>query len=246
MALDALLFRRVCREGGSFLRFYGWDPPGVSLGRNQEPADGIDLAFCRRRGIPLVRRPTGGRAVFHHRELTYSFGTAGDGPWSRLGLSESHLRVAQTLADGLSRLGVRTDLTGRERRGGSLADCFAAPSRCELTWQGRKVVGSAQVRVREGFLQHGSILLEVERGLWREIFGPRGGEGAVSLGEILRDVPPVGEVEAAVGDAFARALGSELEPGAVAPEEEEAALADARRWLLPDGSGLPAARGGMP
>ncbi len=210
LAVDEVLFRGCLAGGKPFLRFYRWTPPGLSLGRFQRDLGGIDLDFCRREGIPVVRRPTGGRAVLHQHEITYSIGARHGSSFGDGGIMGTYHRIAEGLAVGLSLLGLEVAMAGRGRGIHPRSpNCFAASSGFELTWGGRKLVGSAQVREREGFLQHGSILLEVENNTWRGVFGA--GEdmagSAVGLKEAIgRDVDFESLIHA-VREGFSRTVG---------------------------------------
>jgi lipoate-protein ligase A len=230
MALDEVLFRGCLAGGQPFLRFYGWDPPGLSLGRFQRDLSAIDLDFCRRAGIAVVRRLTGGRAVLHHRELTYSIGARFEPPFEETGVVAVYRRIAAGLAAGLALLGLDADWSARRRRpAGRSANCFAAVSRCELTWGGRKLVGSAQVRERGGFLQHGSILLELDAALWRGVFGGADPAGAaVPLCEALGRQIGEAEAAAAVTRGLAGSLGLLPSPGGLTSTEASEAEALAR------------------
>ncbi len=168
MALDEALLRRAARTGGTFYRIYSWASPTVSLGRNQ-PARGcydLDLASARR--IAFVRRPTGGRAILHSREITYSVAAS---IFSHGSLSESYRTINRLLLEALRTLGVDAREAEPSTRAPvpSLAPCFAAPVAGELVARGRKLVGSAQVREGDALLQHGSILVEDDQDLLTEL-----------------------------------------------------------------------------
>lgn len=195
MATDEALME-AAREGGMVLRFYRWDPPSLSLGRNQEARDLFDPEAADRRGIDIVRRPTGGRAVFHHRELTYAV-TAPAGRWG--GLRASYRRINRALLTGLSRLGADVAAAGRSPSGRAPGPsgraCFRDPLPGEIVAAGRKLVGSAQWREGGALLQHGSLLLHDDQGvveaLRREAAGAgaRRPSGAASLADLLPDRP---------------------------------------------------------
>ena len=153
MRIDEALLDDVVRSGGAFLRVYRWDPPTLSVGRNQS-TEGL-----ARDGIAMVRRPTGGQAVWHEHEVTYAVATS----ISVFGsLRDAYCEIHARLARALRGLGVEAVLADRQtvRPSDSPASCFAAPVGGEILVQGRKVVGSAQVRRGAAFLQHGSILLD--------------------------------------------------------------------------------------
>jgi len=157
------------RRGASppTVRFFAWAPPTVSLGYGQ-PLDGhVDVAACRRRGVGLVRRPTGGSAIYHdgpERELTYSVVAASDdiGGGAR-DLLWSYQWIGRALVRGLRALGAPVEMVGATRGDEPTpAFCFARTGSCEIELGGRKLVGSAQRRYGNTFLQHGSVLLGVD------------------------------------------------------------------------------------
>jgi lipoate-protein ligase A len=166
---DALLHLR--QEGaihGTWVRLFEWAPGAVSIGRLQVPATELDLAALRIAGVPVVRRSTGGKAVYHVNELTYSLvGGVPDATWGG-NLHETYRRVSDLLVLALARLGIETRFAPRRGSGagapGSLAAaCFAVAFGHELVHAGRKICGSAQRRLTRAFLQHGSLLLGPEQ-----------------------------------------------------------------------------------
>jgi lipoate-protein ligase A len=183
MAIDEAL-AQSCKEGNSgfpVIRFYWWSKPTLSLGAKERLNEAADLEVCRELGISLVRRPTGGRSVLHDQELTYAIIASTDKPPFQTSVEESYRMIAEAQASAVNALGINLMLTagGRKIRPrsnqssedsanavspGSHLPCFAAPSRYELTWQGKKVIGSAQRRLRGAVLQHGSILLQSDVG----------------------------------------------------------------------------------
>jgi lipoate-protein ligase A len=161
MALDEAIY--YCYLSGSApptLRFYGWSPPTLSVGYFQEINKEINLAGIGERGYGLVRRSTGGRAVLHHHELTYSVvaGIKEGVPDSLIG---SYLYISKALVNACRAFGVLAELhEGAAEKAKRTGACFESPSWYELTVSGRKLVGSAQLRQQGSFLQHGSILLD--------------------------------------------------------------------------------------
>ncbi len=160
MALDEALMEAIRQGTPPVLRFYRWAPPCLSLGRNQPAKDRYDQEALRRRGIEVVRRPTGGRAVLHHRELTYSVvvreGVLGSP-------RECYAAINRALVAGLRRLGVAAALQPRTTVRApvpSLVPCFREPAEGEVVVEGRKLIGSAQYREAGVVLQHGSLLLD--------------------------------------------------------------------------------------
>ena len=185
MACDAALL--AAADGGGFaptLRFYGWDPPAVSLGHHQPDPSAAEAVLLRARAVDWVRRPTGGRAVYHAgpgAELTYSVVAPLDTPGLGGGLADTCRRIHAAIATGLARLGAPVELAprrparsaraGRERGGPtSRRACFAATVPWEIEAGGRKLVGSAQRRSRHSFLQQGSIPLSGDQALLDEIW----------------------------------------------------------------------------
>lgn len=159
MSIDYSLLRRA-QEGVAFLRLYCWTPACLSFGRNEPAARRYDVTEIERRGLDTVRRPTGGRAVWHDAELTYAVAAPDETFGS---LQETYNIVHVTIAAALQRLGIPAELAGKPAPGaGALSGgaCFAAPAGGEVVVAGKKLVGSAQVRENNAFLQHGSILLE--------------------------------------------------------------------------------------
>ncbi len=166
MALDeAVLHSVIGGRALPSLRFYGWTPPCMSLGYFQHSSD-INISRCRDEGIDVVRRPTGGRAVLHDRELTYS--VVLPVPEGRSGSVLETFRMINTgILHGIRSLGVEATFHRKERAGGAPREnpyCFSAPSQYEILVKGRKVVGAAQMRKDGVLLQHGSIPLSVNRG----------------------------------------------------------------------------------
>lgn len=208
MARDAALLALAAATGTACLRLYQWEPFCLSFGRH-EPAgrryrrDRIDEL-----GIDCVRRPTGGRAVWHARELTYAVA----GPLSAFGgLREAYRRIHETLAGALEDLGARPLLAPPSSLLPPHAGaCFAAPVGGEVLLQGRKAVGSAQVRQGDAFLQHGSVLLEDNQSLVSELAGlPATPGGEITLTEALGRRVTFDEVAAAVRAEWTEWVGSE-------------------------------------
>ncbi len=164
MAVDACLVRMA--ERGEFdiaLRTYTWEPHTVSLGRLQKGLSGIDRPKLFSHGFGLVRRPTGGRAVWHGRELTYSVTAGSHHPLYADGIEKSLGAVAAVLVAALKGIGVPAVMNraGRSGEGFGRGPCFVSHGRFEvMTPDGRKLVGSAQARTRGAFLEHGSILFD--------------------------------------------------------------------------------------
>ena len=198
MALDEALLERAAASGSAVFRVYTWSEPTLSFGRNQTARGMYDADRARERGVSVVRRPTGGRSLLHHREVTYSV-TA---PIEKAGsFRESYARINRLLVGGLRRLGVSVDVAVPRERAlpPSAAPCFERPAAGELVVDGRKLVGSAQWRDQGAMLQHGSILVEDDQPL------------VSSLADDVALPPPAATLAAALGrtpsvDEVARAL----------------------------------------
>ena len=198
MALDEALLERAAASGTAVFRVYSWAEPTLSFGRNQATRGTYDRVRARSHGVEVVRRPTGGRSLLHHREVTYSV-TA---PVSLAGsFRESYARINRLLVGGLRRLGISVEVAAPRERSlpPSAAPCFERPAAGELVVDGRKLVGSAQWRDQGAMLQHGSILVEDDQSL------------VSSLADDVALPPPAATLAAALGrtpsvDEVARAL----------------------------------------
>jgi len=205
MAVDeALMLAHAAGETPPTLRFYRWDPPAVSLGYFQDPRTEVDRDTCRRAGVDIVRRRTGGRAVLHEHETTYSVVVStGLLPGSVL---ETYRHLAAGLVQGLRRLGYEAELAPEKSTPGGAGNpdgaCFEVPSSYEIVVGGKKVVGSAQVRRKGVILQHGSILQRLEPERLARVLGlppeaaARIAAKAAGLDELRRGASPSGAVSA--------------------------------------------------
>jgi lipoyl(octanoyl) transferase len=161
------------------IRFYQWSPPAVSLGYFQDLKKEINVKVCQDIGIDIVRRPTGGKAVLHDQELTYSFIIKENDPLVNDSILETYKKVSGGIIRGLSYLGIKAELVPlRDKLENNLLGrsdkarihhldfksiCFSVPSQYEVQVEGKKIVGSAQVRKGGVVLQHGSLLIKLEK-----------------------------------------------------------------------------------
>src|SRR5438552_1147239 len=251
MALDEALLESVIEGGAPVVRLYTWRPATLSLGVNQ-PLGEVDPSECARRGFGLVRRMTGGRAVLHQHELTYSVIARENDPRVSGGVIESYRKISVALVEGLRSLGVDVALAEPDRAlyralaasrrqseaGGSVesshgAVCFDVASAYEITAGGKKLVGSAQARRGGAILQHGSILLDIDWDAWVSVFSYATDAGKqrayaklptrmTSLWHELGRVVPAEEVEVALAHSFEQVLRIELTPGKLSEGEEAA------------------------
>jgi lipoate-protein ligase A len=159
MAVDAAILEAVSAgDALPTLRLYGWERPCVSLGYGQHVGD-VDLEQLNARGWDIVRRPTGGKAILHTDELTYSVALPIEHPLAQGGVVESYREISKALLAALRTLGTNPQ-ADRKTEGGEISVvCFETPSHYEITVNGKKLVGSAQVRRKAGVLQHGTLPL---------------------------------------------------------------------------------------
>ena len=238
MALDEVLLDECAhRGGGPYLRFFGWSPPTVTIGFGQKIARELDVEKCRRMGVDIVRRPTGGRAVLHWGELTYSVicATAADEVGRDVG--EVYHAIGCCLVRGLRILGVKAVLerAGARRTDRQPADtsrpCFSSISRWEVKCGGRKLIGSAQRRLKGAVLQHGSLLLDPRHerllelmpdgdGSAREAFLSELQLGSTHLSACLESWSPA-ELKVAMLDGFSEVLAAEIDEIDLSADQSE-------------------------
>lgn len=156
MAIDEVLLQ----SNTPVLRFYRWRPPAISIGYFQKLEKEIDLEECRRRGIDYVRRITGGKAVLHDKELTYSFIVSQD--LMPKSITESYKVISRAILTALENLGLEAEMSEKVKRTQKSSFCFNDPFYYEIVVNGKKIVGSAQVRKNGKLLQHGSILIDFD------------------------------------------------------------------------------------
>ncbi|MHB8508683.1 MAG: lipoate--protein ligase family protein [Candidatus Dormibacteria bacterium] len=216
MARDmALLDQFVAGERPPTLRFYGWQPACISIGRGQRQ-EILDLEAVRAAGLDVVQRPTGGQALLHDRELTYSVVASQADPLVGGTLAATYHAITTALLGGLSDLGVAGEGAPCAPRpaSGLTPVCFASASQEEILVAGRKLLASAQWRSRGAFLQHGSLLLADRQGdlpgLMRDPAARRLRPMSVSLSELLPRVPDRGRLVQVMSRRFAETLGIEL------------------------------------
>jgi len=205
MALDSALLAEVNRTGRAFLRLYRFDPPCLSFGRHEPARSRYDRAAIARLGIDVVRRPTGGRAVWHEHEVTYAVVMPIAGVAR---LRDSYRAIHARLAAALRRLGADATLASDRPRPPSItldhpSPCFATSVGGEVLVDGRKLVGSAQLREGTALLQHGSILLDGSQETIRQVSREQGaGSGETTLAAALGRPVSFDEVAAAIVAAW--------------------------------------------
>ncbi|WP_309568654.1 biotin/lipoate A/B protein ligase family protein [Paenibacillus sp. sptzw28] len=234
MAIDeAMLIAHS--EGGTppTVRFYGWNPPTLSIGYFQRAEREVDLQMVRGRGVGFVRRATGGRAVLHDQELTYSIIVSESYPGVPKSVTEAYRVLSSGLLHGFRKLGLDAVMVGLAKTDGDSAGipadvssaCFDSPSRYELVVEGRKIAGSAQMRSKGVILQHGSVLLDVDTDLlfdllrfssvrakdrMKQSFKEKAAAINTCLAEKGKPPITIKDAEEAFRDGFAEGLDAEL------------------------------------
>jgi lipoate-protein ligase A len=229
MALDQALLDRAEHGGERWLRLYGWSPHCLSFGRHEPAARRYDRARVEALGLDVVRRPTGGRAVWHGREVTYAVAA----PCAGLGtVRESYLEIHRMLLDALGRLGIAARLAPPGPPVGvDGGPCFASPAGGEIMIQGRKAVGSAQLRQGGALLQHGSILLQGDQTVVQAVTrGLPPPDLAGALASLLASPPSADELIEAVAEAAAERWGGRWQRQASADGLLETAGGHAERF----------------
>lgn len=233
MALDETILEAVgCKRSLPTLRLYSWEPACLSLGYAQ-PFTDVDIPRLQAHGWELVRRPTGGRAVLHTDELTYSVIAPHFEPRVAGTVLESYHRLAQALVEALDLLGLHVEVNGNPAAPSNPQTnpvCFEVPSTYEITIGGKKLIGSAQARRKEGVLQHGSLPLtgDLTRILQVLTFPDEGSRTraaerllrrAITVGDALKREVSWDEAAQAVITAFETVLSLDLQPGDITLNE---------------------------
>jgi lipoyl(octanoyl) transferase len=243
MALDeALLNWHSNGEIPPVIRFYGWNPATLSIGYFQKAEKEINLDEVQKQGLGFVRRPTGGRAVLHEHELTYSVIVNEEYPEMPKNVTEAYRVISEGILQGFRNLGMdayfavpRTDQEKAALKEPRSSVCFDAPSWYELVVEGRKVAGSAQTRQKGVILQHGSILLDLELEKLFSVFkfpNERVRERmmksftnkAVAINDISNRKIELAEAKQAFEKGFAKGLGIDLQPFSLSEEQMDEVL----------------------
>jgi lipoate-protein ligase A len=248
MAVDEAILQRYALSPEPIaptLRLYGWSPPALSLGKGQTAARSHDPAYLRAEGIDLVRRPTGGLAVLHEHERTYAVVAALGHPPFSASVLENYRSVARALTLAMSMIGAAVEAApegGRRRQQREAVQgpaCFELASAYEIGVGGHKLIGSAQLRRRRAFLQHGSILLDSNaRRLSLALGANASGDRFTDLGRVLGRSLPFEELDGALVEAWKQAFMTEIAPGELTAGERQLAeeLCETKyasdRWTL--------------
>lgn len=221
------------------IRFYQWKPATLSIGYFQRVNRDVDLEAIKEMGLGFVRRPTGGRAVLHDKELTYSVIVSEDYPEMPKTVTEAYRVISEGVLQGFRELGLRAEFSVPESEQQKLdlnqpksAVCFDAPSWYELIVEGRKVAGSAQTRQKGVILQHGAILVDLDEDMYIKCFKfesneqkdsalKRLNQKAVSINKILSNPLEVKDVIPAFKIGFTKALQLDLVEYVLTAEQEQ-------------------------
>ncbi len=248
MAVDESILEHVAQKNTPpTLRLYAWDPYCLSLGYAQSYCD-VDMDLLKQKGWSLVRRPTGGKAILHADELTYSISALQDNPCVYGTVLESYRRLSKALLHALKILGINADSKVKDhslKSQNTNAICFEIPSDYEITYQGKKIIGSAQARRLQGVLQHGAIPLygEIDR-ITQVLFFNSEAERekaaldllarAATLQEILSRKITWSEIVSSVVKGFETELGLTLNPGELTNQENQRAKELSEKKYLRD------------
>lgn len=222
MARDEAIFRACAQsESPPAIRIYGWSRPSLSLGYFQRLDSGqIDLDYCRHAGIDIVRRPTGGRAVLHGHDVTFSIAMSeSDLPEGMRGINASHIWLMGFIAEGFrlleicAEIGQSSSLTVQDQS----ADCFAHIAACDLRIGNNKIAGAAQLRRGGALLVQGSIPCTAPIADSASIFG-----GDTESQPVLN--LPVDRVRAAIAQGFYQVFGKNVEQVTLSDNELDDAI----------------------
>ena len=223
MAIDEALLNNVLVP---VLRVYRWMPAALSIGYSQKRVHNINLEYCNRSGISVVRRITGGRAVYHDYELTYSFILPNDNSVVPDSIALSYKKIASALQLVFGHFGIRATLKARPGVG-SRSLCYMSAGWYELLVNNKKISGSAQRRIKAGFLQHGSILQNFDFHIHKKIFNLSPEESMVLPHKITslktetgRDIT-YNEIVNAVSEGFAAEFSFKMEHDTLTKKETE-------------------------
>lgn len=252
MAVDEALLENTYRgETLPTLRLYAWSPPCLSLGYAQ-PFSDVNFSATEKLSWDVVRRPTGGRAILHRDELTYAVVGPASEPLLTGGVLESYRRISKALLQALNQLGVPAKVSEKSSHQTNQTTqnpvCFDIPSNYEITVEGKKLIGSAQARRREGILQHGSLPLygDITQIIKVLSFSDNGNQlkashrlsdRAITLEATLGYKITWEEVAQEIIDTFQEVLNIKFEPGDLSRAElDRATKLEKDKYLSPEWS----------
>lgn len=231
MAADeAILEAHLAGEVPPTLRLYGWKPAAISIGYSQKISD-EEIRSITDHGLDVVRRTTGGRAVLHSGDLTYSFvgSSIGESAESKeqhflsTSVAAAYKEICQGLIQAFEQFGITLALGSSKSDYRANYDCFRATTNADLQYAGKKIIGSAQLRRKNAVLQHGSILLNQDQNKMSEVYGTAAEtteDRHANLFEVLNKTVPISELEAAMRAGFGEAFGVEIDPSPLTQLEQ--------------------------
>ncbi len=242
MAIDEALLNN-CQRGCSppILHFYTWAVPVITIGYFQELSETVRIKKCRALNIEVIRRITGGRAVVHHNDLSFSLIFPLDGKIIPPGILSGYLKIAGGFIRGLKGIGINADfvesgssqspLIKQDRQAKRISACFLTRIRYEVVFKGRKMIGFAQKRIGKWVLQQGTLMIDLDRSLWYDLLNYPKGSNAIQIKErLLSDTISINEalgrtvniemVKRALFDGLSAALGVKFESDGLYPIEE--------------------------
>lgn len=241
MAADeAILEAHLAGEVPPTLRLYGWKPAAISIGYSQKISE-TEISSITKHGLDVVRRPTGGRAVLHLGDLTYSFvgsstedGSSGDArAGHRAHAKNQHLlstsvagaykEICQGLILAIEQFGITLELGSSKSDYRANYDCFRATTNADLQYANKKMIGSAQLRRKNAVLQHGSILLDQSQNKMNEVYGGTSeveNDRHANLFEVIGKTVSMSELEEAMKQGFSKAFSVDIEKSPLTPDEQ--------------------------
>ncbi|HDQ03380.1 MAG TPA: lipoate--protein ligase family protein [Deltaproteobacteria bacterium] len=232
MAIDEAIFLEASSgKVPPTLRFYGSSPAAVSIGYFQDIKKEVNIGECNKRNIGIVRRITGGKAVFHCDEITYSVAVSKPDKMFPADIAGTYHIISKCIVRGLAGLGIEAYLAEDKRMqpaGHYKSCCFSMPSKNELLVDERKICGSAQIRKKDGFLQHGSLLLNFSAQDTASLLLPRRSleqiedlnKAVTAINDELTAPLETREICRALENGFANELGIELAAGDLSAAEK--------------------------
>ncbi len=214
MALDEAICEAVRKElSPPTLRIYKWERPTLSLGYFQKISD-IDRSYCNEKDYPIVRRQTGGRAILHDDELTYSFCAKKNSMKFNGKLHNDYTIISTALVEGMKMCGIDAEISFTRKRAADQKSpaCFKVVSYGEVTVNNKKVIGSAQKRYKDGFLQHGSLLFGFNEDELRKILKGSGDDDFSGIGAVdkCRDKESYGKLVQSLKRSFENVLNARM------------------------------------
>lgn len=205
MQIDSDLLDFAIKENLTqpILRLYGWSPACVSLGRNQ-PETNINKDLCKKLGIDLTRRLTGGRALLHDDELTYSFICPTEFLQNKDSVILSYKEISWALIEGMDELGITLEFPENKKAQSKFDYCMSISTGADLSYKNKKLIGSAQFRKQGYILQHGSILISYDKEKIESIFNEKVDENSITaISEIDKEIM-IKEIAESIKSGFSK------------------------------------------